>query len=69
MISRRRGIHTAIEALERIIEYYPDVHLLLIGPVDKDEKEDFQNLFSNDHMKDHITHYQWKDISTLPSYK
>ncbi len=68
VISRRRGIHTAVEALAKVIENDPEIHLLLIGPVDRDEKKDFQSLFNNDCVKDHITHYNWKDISTLPSY-
>ena len=68
VISRRRGIHTTAEALAKLIKDDPEIHLLLIGPVDKDEKDDFELLFTDTHVKDHITHYPWKDISLLPSY-
>ncbi len=68
VISRRRGIHTAIEALESVLKKDKAVRLLLIGPVDKAEKSDFLKLFDKDNLINHITHYPWKDISEFPSY-
>ena len=64
VISERRGIVTCIEAVHKLKEKYPQIHLLLIGPVDKAEKSDLTLLFNDVN----ITHYSWKDISLLPSY-
>lgn len=68
VISERRGIRTAIEALKKLINESPQLHLLLIGPIDKAERECFEALFSEPEIKEHITHYPWKDISELPSF-
>jgi len=68
VISRRRGIETSVDALRTLIPEFPEIHLLLIGPADKAEKDHFKRLFSEDLVKDHITWYPWKDISLLPSY-
>ncbi len=68
VISRRRGIHTAIQALEALLPLHPRLHLLLIGPVDKAEKDEFMKLFLKDTLKDHLTYYPWSDISDFPSY-
>jgi glycosyltransferase involved in cell wall biosynthesis len=68
VISRRRGIHTAIQALETLLPSHPGLHLLLIGPVDKAEKDEFMKLFLKDTLKDHLTHYPWRDINEFPSF-
>lgn len=68
VISKRRGILTAVQALEAALPAYPRLHLLLIGPVDKSEKEELLKVFRKDNLKDHLTYYPWKDISELPSY-
>jgi glycosyltransferase involved in cell wall biosynthesis len=68
VISRRRGILTSLQALRIALTRHPDLHLILIGPVDKAEKADFNRLFNEPGIKNHLTHYAWKDISELPSY-
>jgi len=68
VISERRGIYTVINALKSIIKSYNNIKLLLIGPVDKIEKEKFFATINNPEIKNNITHYSWKDISLLPSY-
>jgi len=68
VISKRRGIHTAIQALEAVLPVHPRLHLLLIGPVDKAERDEFRKLFLKDNLKDHVTYYSWKDIDEFPSF-
>jgi len=64
IISARRGILTSIEAVKKLKSKYPNVHLLLIGPIDRAEESDFSS-----YMQDgNITHIKWIDISLLPSY-
>jgi glycosyltransferase involved in cell wall biosynthesis len=64
IISERRGILTAISAVKQLHTKYPHIHLLLIGPIDNAEKSLFQSSLN----EEFITHYDWKDISLLPSY-
>jgi len=68
IISRRRGIITTIEALKNLLPASPNIHLLLIGPVDKAEKAEFDQLISDRSVKEHITYFPWKGIEELPSY-
>jgi len=67
-ISERRGIFTCIDALKLVIEDYPMVTLLLIGPVDKAEKKQFLNTISMPEVNEHIIYIPWCDIEFLPSY-
>lgn len=68
VISKRRGIHTAVNALEELLPSHPLLHLLLIGPVDKAEKDEFMKLFLKENLKDHLTYYPWRDINEFPSF-
>jgi len=67
-ISKRRGVFLVIEALKELIKSIPNIKLLLIGPVDKAEKEAFMHAIKQDQIKQHIIFYPWKDISLLPSF-
>jgi glycosyltransferase involved in cell wall biosynthesis len=68
VVSKRRGINTAIQAMEELLPLHPRLHLLLIGPIDKAERDEFRNLFLKDNLKDHLTYYPWRDISEFPSF-
>lgn len=67
VISKRRGILTALEAVEKIVSDNSAVHLLLIGPIDKAEKNIFSKAFMKHTLREHITYHQWKDIGEFPS--
>lgn len=67
VISKRRGILTAIEAVEKVAADHPKIHLLLVGPIDKAEKEIFSKAFMDTNIREHITYYSWKDIAEFPS--
>ena len=65
-ISRRRGILLLLEAMERIIPQHPDIKLLLVGPIDKNEKKTFLEKIHGE-IKENVIYFPWKDISSLPS--
>ena len=67
-ISERRGIFTCFEAIKLLADKIPDIHLLLIGPVDGHEQAVFKNYLNDPIISNKITHYSWKDISEFPSY-
>ncbi|MCD4833173.1 MAG: glycosyltransferase family 4 protein [Bacteroidales bacterium] len=68
VISERRGIYTVIEALKELNKTYSNINLLLIGPVDKVERNRFYETITDPKIENNIIHYAWKDISYLPSY-
>lgn len=68
VIGKRRGIFTLFEALASLTENYPDIKLLLIGPVDKSDRPLFEKYINLEKLKKNVIHYSWKDIKYLPSY-
>ncbi|MCL2063244.1 MAG: glycosyltransferase [Candidatus Cloacimonetes bacterium] len=64
IISTRRGIDLLINAIKSLLPKYPDIFLLLIGPVDKAETFLFTKYFQETFIK----HIDWIDISLFPSY-
>ena len=67
-IAERRGVFTCFEALRKLAGRYPQVLLLLIGPVDRADQKRFDGYMSDPLIRSHTRHYPWKDISSLPSY-
>lgn len=68
VIAHRRGLHTVLEALRKIIKTGRKFHLLMIGPIDRADRHLFNEYFSDPVLKDHITYYAWKDIKEFPSF-
>lgn len=67
-IAERRGIFTCFEALKLLVKKHPSITLLLIGPVDKADRVRFDQYMKDPALSEHVIHYEWKDISLLPSY-
>jgi glycosyltransferase involved in cell wall biosynthesis len=67
VISERRGIFTAMDALKNELSEIKDIKLLLVGPVDKEELKRFNQYLGSELLKDRILHFAWKDISDLPA--
>lgn len=67
-IAERRGIFTCFEALKLLIKKHPSITLLLIGPVDRADQHRFNQYMNDPALSENVIHYEWKDISLLPSY-
>lgn len=67
-IAHRRGIHTVLEALRRLISMGEKFHLLLIGPMDRADRSMYEEFFNDPILQGHITYYPWKDIREFPSF-
>jgi glycosyltransferase involved in cell wall biosynthesis len=67
-IAIRRGIVTAIEAVNKLRKGGEDVTLLLIGPIDTPEKKLFNNYFLDDNYREGVIHIPWIELSDLPDY-
>ena len=53
-IAERRGIFTCFEALKLLATKYPDITLLLIGPVDKADKSRFKHYMNDPSLVRHV---------------
>lgn len=68
VIGERRGIFTCIEALKILVKQYPNIKLLLIGPIDKAIQTRFKTCLENPQIGKNIIHIPWIDVQYLPSY-
>ena len=68
VVGKRRGAYTAIDAIKKLVQEEYKVLLLLIGPIDKAEKNELETLININDNKQFIKHIPWKDISEIPSY-
>lgn len=67
-ISERRGIYTCIDAIKILKDSYPNIYLLLVGPVDGVESKKFNEEISNPEVNSRIIFKNWISISQFPSY-
>lgn len=67
-ISERRGIITTLNALKILVKQKYNVRLLLIGPIDKAEQEQFSKRMADNQIAGRIIYIPWIDISEFPSY-
>ncbi|MGC8865733.1 MAG: glycosyltransferase family 4 protein [Bacteroidales bacterium] len=65
VIGKRRGILDVLRALR--IADNPSIHLLLVGPIDKHDKEEFSIELEYFSQSKQVVYFPWKDISELPS--
>ncbi len=65
VVAIRRGITYLLEAVDRISN--PEIKRLIIGPIDKHDRELFEPKFRKYEKEGKIIYYPWKDISELPS--
>lgn len=68
VIGYRRGIITCFEALKKAVKKYSNIKLLLIGPIDKADRDLFYSYMNNDSIKNNVEYHSWKDMSEFPAY-
>lgn len=68
VISERRGIYLALEALRMLREEGHDVRLLLAGNVNKAEEAAFKRRIADPEIAAFVKHIPWIDISEFPTY-
>ena len=67
-IGVRRGLISCFEALKNLTPNYPDIKLLLIGPIDKGDRELFKSYMEDPRIREQIIYYKWKDLSEFPAF-
>jgi len=68
VVAERRGILTCMKAMRTLRKSIPNCKLILIGPINKSEEVDLEELIDDAELKDVILHIPWLDIKHLPSY-
>ncbi|TFH36355.1 MAG: glycosyltransferase [Bacteroidia bacterium] len=68
VIAERRGIFTAITAFNQLIGEGLNCQLVIIGPVDRADRPQFNRLIGNERLAGKITYIPWIDVSCLPAY-
>lgn len=67
-VAKRRGIFTLIDALKKLVKISKEFKILIIGPIDKADKELLNRYINDFELKDNIIQYDWKNIKYFPSY-
>jgi glycosyltransferase involved in cell wall biosynthesis len=68
VIARRRGVFFVLEQLKKLVKEHPQLHLKLIGPVDKAERDDFEKLIQDSTLQSQITYTPWILVEDLPKH-
>lgn len=67
-VAERRGIFDAIDVIEKCLNEKLNIDFLIIGPVDKADKESFFSQINKEELRDSITYIPWIDVSELNTY-
>lgn len=68
VIAERRGIFETIDVFFELIKNKFEVNLLLIGPVDKKDRDYFTGLSSHEEFKGKLIHIPWINSKEFPGY-
>jgi glycosyltransferase involved in cell wall biosynthesis len=68
VVAERRGIFEALEAFNEIITEVVNLQFLIIGPIDKKDKERFYSYLNRPPLSDQITYIPWIDLDELNQY-
>jgi glycosyltransferase involved in cell wall biosynthesis len=68
VVAERRGIFSTIDALRVCLAEKLDVELLIVGPVDKADRERFEKEAADPTTAARITYVPWIEVSELPDY-
>lgn len=67
-VAERRGIFETLQVFDKAISKYSDINLLIIGPVDKYDKERFFGMINSCVNKANIEFIPWIELDQLMSY-
>jgi len=62
----RRGLDTAIDAMEKVLEIIPKAQLVIVGKSTQDEQ--LRQMVSSNGLECHVLFEGWQDVSLFPSY-
>ena len=68
VVAKRRGIIDILPWIIELLEDGKQFHTLIIGPIDKADKNEFQTYSNHPVLKKHLTYIHWADVKYLPAY-
>ena len=68
VVAERRGIFDALSVFSSVIREGLNLDFLIIGPVDKKDRNRFHSIISSGELKDKVIYIPWIDLSELPAY-
>lgn len=68
VIAERRGIFETLKVFSGLLKNSHEVNLLLIGPVDKKDRDRFNEALSENHLKGKLIHIPWISSKDFPGY-
>ena len=68
VVAKRRGIITILPWIIEFLEDGNQFHTLIIGPLDKADKNQFYTYLNHPLLKKHLTYIPWADVKYLPAY-
>ncbi|WP_010180604.1 glycosyltransferase [Aquimarina agarilytica] len=68
VVAKRRGIIDILPWVQSLLTEGLAFRLLIIGPVDKADKADFNTYIHSDQLKNHVTYIPWANVKFLPAY-
>ncbi|WP_010521611.1 glycosyltransferase [Aquimarina agarivorans] len=68
VVAKRRGILSILPWMASLLKEGLRFNLLIIGPVDKADKNEFTTLINSKDLKNNITYLPWADVKYLPAY-
>ena len=67
-VAERRGIFDTLMVMEKLLQEGIDLELLIIGPIDKADKNRFLRWIQKPILRDFVTYISWISMEELPSY-
>lgn len=67
-VALRRGIQYVLDAMKVIMQKTEKIRFVVIGPLDKLDKEWFLKEITNPRISSNIEYFPWKEPSDLPNY-
>lgn len=68
VVAKRRGIIDILPWIIDLLEKGNKFHTLIIGPIDKADKNEFYTYINYPLLKPHLTYIPWADVKYLPAY-
>ena len=68
IVAERRGIFDVLEVFDHLVRENHPSRLLIIGPIDKKDRERFFNEINTEPLNEKVTYIPWIEASELPAY-
>jgi glycosyltransferase involved in cell wall biosynthesis len=68
VVAKRRGIIDILPWMSELLKQGKQFHILIIGPIDKADKNLFYSYINQPILKNNLTYIPWSDVKYLPAY-